>query len=620
MTITNSTSLPRAIELLAPARNADIAIEAIRHGADAVYIGAEFFGARSEASNTLAEIARAVEFAHSYQARIFVTLNTILYDDELSKARALIESLYTIGVDALIIQDLGLLDLDLPPVELHASTQCNIRTSEEADFLRRLGISRLILPRELTLEETSAIAQNVGDTELEAFVHGALCVSYSGDCQAGQVLANRSANRGRCPQICRHLYTLEDDKGNRLLPPRHLLSLRDLNRSDYLEQMMAAGITSFKIEGRLKDAGYVKNIVAHYRTLIDSIIMRHPDKYRRASLGNVHLNFTPDPAKSFNRGFTSYFTTERKPTCQMASMLTPKWAGEEVGSVLSAKGSRLICRLLQLLNNGDGLTYFTPAGTLEGFNVNIGAQPPTGTVIANRKVDIAKGTPLYRNIDKQSIDMLSRRDTATRQIPLDLTLRHTQRGIALDAIVSGTDIHASVSIDTELNAAQTPQLQVRKTQLSRTGGTQYSVASIVDNVSADTFVPNSILSELRRNLINTLTHTIASRHHYSYRKSESNEAVAPTTLTYHNNVANRRAREVYTRHGAQQIQPAIELQTTPQPGTRIMTTRYCLRRELGACLRTPQGRRLPSQLYIHDGKTRLALKFDCNNCEMHVIK
>lgn len=620
MTPHQPNTSPRAIELLAPARNADIAIEAIRHGADAVYIGAEFFGARSAAGNSIDDISRLVQFAHAFHARVFVTLNTILYDDELDRARRLVDRLYAIGVDALIIQDLGLLRLDLPPIELHASTQCNINSPERALFLQNLGMSRLILPRELTLDETRAIADTV-DIELEAFVHGALCVSYSGDCQAGAALAGRSANRGCCPQICRHLYTLEDEQGRALMAPRHLLSLRDLNRTDLLAPMIEAGISSFKIEGRLKDTGYVKNIVAHYRRALDTIIDANPGRYRRASLGRVEFNFTPDPALSFNRGFTTYFSTERRPQgARMACLLTPKWAGVKIGTVEAASGTRLTCRLSQPVSNGDGLAFFTPQSTLEGFNVNTGARPPKGVITTQRPLNIPAGTPLYRNFDKLTADRLQRDDTARRLIDINITLRRTPFGLALDATTPDASLSVSATAVTPIDQARTPQADMRRDLLCRTGGTNYNVASVADLLDADAFVAKSVLTSLRRNLVAALDHAVAATHRYGYRRPESPDATAPERLTYHDNVANHLARELYTSHGATEIEPALELRDSIAEGTRVMTTRYCLRRELGACLRTPAGSRLPQPLFIRSGPIRLALNFDCKNCEMHVIK
>lgn len=613
---------PRAIELLAPARNADIGIEAIRHGADAVYIGAQWFGARAAAGNPPEDIANLIRYAHSWHARVYVTLNTILLDSELEQAQRLVWELYAIGADALIIQDMGLLRLELPPIELHASTQCDIRTPERALFLKECGMSRLILPRELTLEETRAIADGTG-IEIEAFVHGALCVSYSGDCHAGAALTGRSANRGECPQICRHLFSLEDETGHEIRPPRHYLSLRDLNRSSVLEPLLEAGVTSLKIEGRLKDAAYVKNIVGYYRQHLDRIIAAHPDRYTRASIGRTELTFTPDPESTFNRGFTTYFTNSRRPDTRMASMLTPKWAGRRVGTVEKADGCRLKCRLDFQVNNADGLTFFTPQGKLEGFNVNTGANPPRGIITTQRPTGIRPGTEIFRNFDKATADTLGRNDTGRRVIDISLTLRATPFGIALDAYDETGKLQASVSAEAERSTARSPQTQVRHDLLCRTGGTQYSVTAVNDTLDADIFIPKSVLSTVRRQLIDALSQSIAATHPFGYRLKESASATLPegSNLSYHYNVANSAARDFYRSHGATAIEPAIESSPThSETPIRVMTTRYCLRRELGACLRTPTASSLPERLFLHSGPIRLALNFDCKRCEMHVVK
>lgn len=359
----------RSIELLAPARNADVAIEAIKHGADAVYMGAGSHGARAAAGNSLDDIERVVKYAHIFGARVYVTVNTIVYDDELLQVEQLVRSLYNIGVDALIVQDMALLQMDLPPIALHASTQCDIRTPQKAQLMQAAGFSQVVLARELSLEETAAIHASV-DVPLEAFVHGALCVSYSGDCQAGWALQRRSANRGECPQICRLRYDLLDADGRMLVKGKHLLSLRDLNRSKYIEEMLESGVSSLKIEGRLKDADYVKNITAHYRRLLDEIIGAHPDKYVRASYGSSKISFTPDVAQSFNRGFTTYFTKPLALSSRMASINTPKWSGVPVGTVKSVSPKFITAALSTQLANGDGLGFFARSGEFVGFRLN----------------------------------------------------------------------------------------------------------------------------------------------------------------------------------------------------------------------------------------------------------
>ena len=404
---------PVDIELLAPARDADIAIAAIDHGADAVYMGASHHGARADATNTLDDVGRACDHAHRYGARIYATVNTLVYDNELMEVERLVHDLYRVGVDALIVQDLALLRLDLPPIALHASTQCDLRTPDKARFLEALGFSQLVMARELTLDEVAAI-RRVTTVPLEAFVHGALCVSYSGRCAISQVLKGRSANRGECAQLCRLPYDLVDDKGRMIIEGKHLLSLRDMARHDRLEQMMAAGISSFKIEGRLKDVGYVKNVVAFYRRAIDKVIDRYPERYRRASHGTVELAFEPAIEKSFNRGFTHYFLDERKPAdgSSMASIDTPKSQGEYLGRVLRCNGNTLTIDTRASLANGDGLSFTNSRGEFTGVRVNRALG--NGTVLLREQANISRGTRIYRTADKAFNDLLSTPSSDTR--------------------------------------------------------------------------------------------------------------------------------------------------------------------------------------------------------------
>ena len=417
---------PTHIELLAPARDADIAIAAIDHGADAVYMGASHHGARADATNSLDDVRRACDYAHQFGARIYATVNTLIYDDELMEVERLVHDLYRIGVDALIVQDLGLLKLDLPPIALHASTQCDLRTPEKARFLEALGFSQLVMARELTLDEISDI-RKATTVPLEAFVHGALCVSYSGRCAISQVLKGRSANRGECAQMCRLPYDLVDGQGRVLVAGKHLLSLRDMARHDRLEQMMAAGVSSFKIEGRLKDAGYVKNVVAYYRRAIDKVIERHPEQYQRASFGSVELNFEPALEKSFNRGFTHYFLDERHPKdgVSIASIDTPKSQGERLGHVTRCNGNTLSIDTHARLANGDGLSYLNAQGEFTGVRVNRAVG--NGTVLLREPTAIPRGTLVYRTADKAFNDLLAKA-SATRHITVDATGRTGQTG------------------------------------------------------------------------------------------------------------------------------------------------------------------------------------------------
>lgn len=613
LTVTEMNT-PRPIELLAPARDAEVAIEAIKHGADAVYMGASSHGARASAGNTLADIGRVTDYAHRFGARVYVTVNTIIYDSELMQVERLVGDLYRTGVDALIVQDMALLRMDIPPIALHASTQCDIRTPEKARFLQDVGFSQLVLARELSLEET-AVIHRATDVPLETFVHGALCVSYSGDCQAGYATMRRSANRGECPQICRHRFDLIDGSGHTIIAGKHLLSMRDLNRSAHLAAMLEAGISSFKIEGRLKDAAYVKNVTGAYRRMLDEIIDSDPQRYVRSSAGVSDLTFTPDLSKSFNRGYTDYFTTSARPAARMAAVDTPKWVGEPVGKVTGGTPQRIEVRLTAELANGDGLGFFDHNREFHGFRVN---RVAGNTLYPAQPVSVAAGTTLYRNSDRLRASMLEA-DTATRLIDVNMTLRATGRGIALD--IADTHEHrASAAVDIALQEARTPQEAGRREVLSKTGDTIYRVAGISDT-AGNAFIPRSVLASLRRSATEALDRAIAATHRYDYRRKELPDAPLPqgAALSYHDNVSNRMALDFYRSHGAAEVQPAVESSMPETDGMRVMTTRYCLRREYGRCLRTPKGREWPGELYLQSGPMRFRLHFDCAACRMKVL-
>ncbi|MCH5346208.1 MAG: U32 family peptidase, partial [Muribaculaceae bacterium] len=447
---------PRPVELLAPARDAEIAIEAIKHGADAIYMGAGSHGARAAATNSLDDIRRVVEFARPYRVRVYVTVNTIIYDSELEEVERLIRQLYKIGVDAIIVQDTAILEMDLPPIQLHASTQMDTRDADKALWLHAAGFDRVVVARESTIDQIAEIAGAV-DTEIEAFVHGALCVSYSGDCRAGWVAQGRSANRGECPQICRRSFSLVDRHNNIIIKDKHLLSLKDLNLSAHVEQLLDAGVTSLKIEGRLKDVGYVKNTVAAYRQILDRIISQRPDEYRRASAGRVAFNFQPALSKGFNRSFTTFFATSAKPAGKMASIDTPKMAGERAGVVVDCRGKCLVVRADVEFNNGDGLGYFGRDGIFDGFRVN---RVQGNKLFINKEIQIKRGTVLYRNRDKQHDDLMSG-ETASRVIGLSMKLRAIPGGICVD-LSDDRGCHASVTMEVELQPAKSPQQEARR--------------------------------------------------------------------------------------------------------------------------------------------------------------
>lgn len=605
------------LELLAPAKNAETAIAAINHGADAVYIGAPAFGARAAAGNSVDDIAAVVDYAHRFNVRVFVTLNTILYDNEVSDAVALACELYRIGVDALIVQDMALLGDDMPPIAVHASTQCDTRDPAKARFLADAGFSRIVLARELSLDEIRAVREAT-DADLEAFVHGALCVSYSGDCYASLLATGRSANRGECAQMCRLPYRLTDASGKELMPEAHYLSLRDMSRIDRLRDMADAGICSFKIEGRLKDVAYVKNTVAAYSRALDAVVASAPDRFRRSSAGRVELTFKPDLGKTFNRGYTDYFLNpaERR-SCRIASTATPKWIGQPVGTVRRAEGKKLTLSLDRPLNNGDGLGYFDRDGRFNGFRVN---RAEGSTVIAAAPVDIAPGTRLYRNRDKAFDDMMGG-ETARRTIALSMTLTPVPDGRIALSITDTRGNEVTATAEAPAERARGDQSEPRKRLLSKLGDTIYTLESLDDGLG-DRFVPASVLTALRRRAIALLDSAQLMRYRREQRRRPAeNVPASGKSVGYDANVANRRAARFYKERGIDVSRKALEVERPrPDEEIRVMTTRYCLRRELGCCLREPAATKLPRGLFLLSGNNRYRLDFDCCNCEMHVVR
>lgn len=603
----------RSIELLAPARNADVAIAAIKCGADAVYIGAESHGARVAAGNSVEDIARVVEYAHKFFARVYVTLNTIIYDDEIHGVERLITRLYDIGVDALIVQDMGVLRMKIPPIALHASTQCDTRDALKAKFLQDVGFSQIVVARELSLDEINEIYKNI-DVPIEAFVHGALCVSYSGDCQASYVALGRSANRGECAQMCRLPYTLIDFDGNKLIEDKHLLCLRDMNRGSYISEMIEVGVSSFKIEGRLKDVGYVKNIVSYYRRAIDRVIAANPDKYCRASQGVSIYNFDPNPIKSFNRGFTSYFLTGND--TKIASIDTPKSIGEFVGRVKSVGLNNIITAELScVLNNGDGIVYFDKNRVLTGFRLNKiqgNKLYPAGTV------KIMPGTRLYRNNDKNWNELILQ-DGVSRLIDVEMRLSKSDNNICIEIRDDiGHCVAESIKID--LATSHTPQEETRKRVLAKLGNTIYRAVKVEDKVG-DYFIPVSLLTDLRRRAIARFDVCRVESYKRDYRKTESNEAKLPQgiSLSYHDNVSNHLAESFYKSHGALEIERAIEQDDSSNINKTVMTSRYCIRRELGQCLKTSNGKKWKAPLFLLSASHKFRLEFNCQKCRMSVI-
>ena len=595
---------PRRIELLSPAKDLACGIEAIRCGADAVYIGAPHFGARAAAGNSVDDIAQLVAYAHQYGVHVYATMNTIIFDDELEEARMLALKLHEVGVDALITQDMALQQMNLP-IPLNASTQMDNRTPEHVNALAALGFKRVILARELSLDEIKKI-RHATDIELEVFVHGALCVSYSGRCYASQHCFGRSANRGTCAQVCRLAYDLVDVDGNVLVRQKHLLSLKDLNRSHSLEALMDAGVASFKIEGRLKDVAYVKNVTAFYRQKIDEILSRRPE-YRRASYGHEHIDFQPCLEKSFNRGFTDYFLRGR--TEDVSAPDTPKSVGEPVGHVKAVRGREIKVGGLTTFHNGDGLCYFDSKGRLQGFRVN----RVEGNVLhlSEAMPEVPLHAPLYRNYDTQFVNLVSKKSDE-RTIMLDIVLTESDTGFLL----SGTDEtgrHVQLAFPDEKQTARTPQRDRVVKELSKLGGTCYEAGSVNVEWEMDYFLPAARVAGWRRALVEKLLSLSQPPLVLPERPSADISALDPV------NVANRLARQFYEKTGDKPVPPAYELHE-PKQGALLMTCKHCVRYSLGACNRHLHNRRyLPEPLYLQmaDGR-RFRLSFDCQQCEMHV--
>lgn len=617
---------PVKLELLAPARDAATALAAISHGADAVYMGGPAFGARSAAGNSIADIKRVVEAAAPFGVKVYVTLNTILYDNELEPARRLVQELYDAGVDALIVQDMALLEMDIPPIELHASTQCDTRTPDKAAMLARAGFSQIVLPREFSLRQIAEAAKAAPDAAMEVFVHGALCVSYSGDCQAGFVTAGRSANRGCCPQVCRLEFRLTDSSGATVAPPdggrasRHWLSLADMNRLASLAELAEAGARSFKIEGRLKNASYVKQVTAAYSAALDRLVAESEGRYRRASHGRSVARFVPDLSACFNRGFTPYFLHDGADT-KVSSTLTPKWTGPRVATFTRRMGNALRIKGDAAIAAGDGLGWFGPDGIFHGFRVN---RAEGDMIFPAPKSDVpaTPGTVLYRNLDTAVEASLSRGDSATRTIAVDAMLSADTDGHVTLRMTDSRGMEAEIRAEgTFSDAARNDQTDYRRDIFGRLGGTPYSLASYLDGIP-QTFVPAKELTALRREAIAALDRRWEARPRTGGRRAC---ALGPDTfagqkLSYHDNVSNRLSERFYQSRGATVEQHALE--TEPRKGPlRVMTTRYCLRREQGACLKDPEGaRRLPpGDLFLEAPAGHLRLHCDCKNCQMHIF-
>ena len=602
-------SHPRKIELLAPARNVETAIAAIDSGADAVYIGAAQFGARQAAGNTVEDIARLVEYAHIFGVKVYVTLNTILTDEEIEPAERLITELYNAGVDALIVQDFAITKMNIPPIQLHCSTQMDNCTVEKVRFLAQTGFPRVVLARELSLQQIAEIHKAVPHTELEVFVHGALCVSYSGRCYASQHCFGRSANRGACAQFCRLPFTLVDADGNVIKKDKHLLSLKDMNRSAMLEEMLDAGVTSLKIEGRLKDPSYVKNITAYYRRCLDDIFARRAC-YTRASYGSVAPHFTPSPAKSFNRGFTNYFLDGKRG--DITSFDTPKSIGEYVGRVKFVSRS-FFTVTGGTFNNGDGACFIAPDGKLQGFHIN---KAEGNRVFPQNMPALQPGTILYRNYDCEFERTLSR-PLSPRRLSIALEFAATPTGFSLKATTE-SGITCTVDAAMEKEEARAPQQGNINTQLKKWGNTPFEASSITVGYGENWFVPSSLLSDMRRRLCDALAATLRSNHLREPMQSIAKAPFVSKTIDYTGNVSNSLARAFYTERGVQSVAPAYELQ--PSEGSPIMYCKHCIKYSMGWCTKTGEKSpyKEPYYLVSADGR-RFRLHFNCKECMMTVV-
>lgn len=631
----------RQIELLAPARDADSGMAAIDHGADAVYIGAQRFGARSAATNSTDDIAGLCRYAHRYGAKVYVALNTIVYDNELKEARHMIEQMAGAGVDALLVQDMAVAEMALEiGLPVHASTQTDNRTAAKVQWLHDMGFSRAVLARELNVAEISAIHGAVPDMQLEAFVHGALCVSYSGQCYASHHCFGRSANRGECAQLCRMKFDLVDSTGRIIVGGRHLLSLKDMNRMDHIEELLDAGVTSLKIEGRLRNTAYVKNVTAAYSRRLNEIICRRTDSYCRASLGRCSYTFEPEPDRTFNRGYTDYFvgTATRRHGGSIASPYTPKAIGRYIGKVSSVGRTHIVIDSTAPIANGDGLCFFDDTRELQGFRVN----RAEGRMVCPHAMPhgLHVGTDIYRNHDHAFETMLSRK-SADRRIPVSMTLTETATGYALTIErQAAAPLSVTVAIESSKQDAQTPQNTNILRQLTKLGTTVYECTDVSLPEGFNRFIPSGQLAEMRRKateaMDRALTESLAADHAAADGCAPSLPHLRPCAHPlqadkYHSdypylyNVANSRARRIYTGDGPDKVGEAFEL-TKEHDAPLLMQCRHCLRLELGHCTKEPGQHinaavpqwREPLYLVMGDGR-RLRLAFDCRACQMNVF-
>ncbi len=600
------------IELLAPAKNLKCGKVAIDHGADAVYIGGPGFGARKMAGNSLEDIGQLIAYAHLFKAKVYITLNTLLFDHELEEANKLIHNYYELGADAVIIQDMGLLETQLPPMAIHASTQTDNRDPEKVKFLEDVGFEQVVLARELSLDQIKSIRAQ-SKVRLEYFIHGALCVCYSGQCYMSAAINNRSANRGECGQPCRLKYSLKDSTGEVLYRDKHLLSLKDLNLSDHLESLIDAGVTSFKIEGRLKDEDYVANVTMHYRGLLDSIINRRNDLIKDSS-GYIQVALSPNPEKSFNRGFTGYFVNGREKG--IWSIDTPKSLGEKIGKVITVEKEHFTIQTSRPLKNGDGLCYFTKKKELAGIGVN---RVEGNKIYPNQMHSLYPGATLFRNFD-MAFQNAIKKDQTQRKINVNINLIEKDHQFPVE-MWDDDHIHTDYS-DSSLNPspatnAEVAFIQIKK-QLSKLGNTPFHPQKVDIHFNQDWFFPAAGLNALRRELVERHS----ARRIQSFRPADvtfvPNAVPFPSkTMDYSGNIINQKAKQFYERHGVTQMEWGFE-KSSQRPSDQVMTTKHCLLFMADKCLKDHPEYRSKLPISLYNDKDEYQLKFDCKRCEMQI--
>jgi len=607
--------MKKKVEILAPAKNLVQGIAAINAGADAVYIGAPLYGARTNATNSVEDIAEMVKYAHLFKAQVFVVINTILYDNELEDCKKLIYQLYDIGVDALIVQDMAIMEMDLPPIVIHASTQANNRDPKHVKFLKDVGMQRVVLARELNLDQVRDIAAAT-DVELEFFVSGALCVSFSGNCYMSIAGGERSANRGSCAQNCRLPYNLIDGNGTTLLTESHLLSIKDLDLSDQLPNLIEAGITSFKIEGRLKDIVYVKNNTSFLRKKLDAFLENN-DSFQKASSGRTFYNFEPEMDRSFNRGYTDYFVNQRKE--KIGNWESPKSQGQHIGKVTEVKANGYVIENFEKLNNGDGLYFINADGIADGVQINIIVND---IVVPNTFKNIPVGTMIYRNSDAEFNRIVEKENAAVRKIGVSLRFSETEEGFQL-TVVDEDGHQSTATLETAKEAAKSEESVIPNISknLAKTGNTPFIVDAIEVEFTKNWFLPISKVNEVRRIALEQLIDIRINEYHREEFQITKSDIPYPTEkLDFTFNVSNKLARAFYKRHGVTEIEKAFELQWDPGKA-RVMTTKYCVKYELGKCARFQRetmGEKVKEPLTLKHGENEYKLKFNCKPCEMEI--